>query len=105
MSGGRIVFRSEVWRGNPGTPEGAKGAWLQLWSFTGRTERGERWAIEVHRTLGPGFLESVYENALGVELRRRAIPYIRQVAVPIVYQGIEVGTHICCSSRINWWWS
>ena len=59
-----------------------------------RTGRVIGAAIEVHRTLGPGFLESVYENALGVELRRRAIPYIRQGAVPIVYQGIEVGTHI-----------
>lgn len=51
-------------------------------------------AIEVHRTLGPGFLESVYENALRIELRRREIPYVGQVAVPIVYQGIEVGSHI-----------
>ncbi len=50
-------------------------------------------AIEVHRTLGPGYLESVYENALIVELRRRDVPFQRQVSVPIVYRGVEVGLH------------
>ena len=50
-------------------------------------------AIEVHRTLGPGFLESVYEAALVIELRHRAIPFVRQLAVPVVYRGVEVGLH------------
>ena len=50
-------------------------------------------AIEVHRVLGPGFLESVYEQALAVELRRRSIPFVRQHPVPILYHGIEVGLH------------
>jgi len=50
-------------------------------------------AIQVHRTLGPGFLESVYENALAIELRRQAIPYARQVTVPVLYGGVEVGLH------------
>ena len=50
-------------------------------------------AIEVHRHLGPGFLESIYENALMVELRHRRIAFARQLAVPIVYQGVEVGLH------------
>lgn len=50
-------------------------------------------AIAVHKELGPGFLESVYDNALVVELRRRSIPFQRQVAVPILYQDIEVGMH------------
>lgn len=50
-------------------------------------------AIAVHKELGPGFLESVYENALVVELRRRSVPFQRQVAVPILYQDVEVGLH------------
>jgi len=50
-------------------------------------------AIEVHRALGPGFLESIYENALCVELNRRAIPYSQQLEVPVRYRGAHVGTH------------
>ena len=48
-------------------------------------------AIEVHRILGPGFLESIYEEALGIELIRRRIPFQRQVAVEVLYQGQVVG--------------
>ena len=50
-------------------------------------------AIEVHRQLGPGFLESVYENALVIELRTRGLDVEQQKAVSIKYNGIEVGTH------------
>ena len=38
-------------------------------------------AIEVHRHLGPGFLESVYEEALAVELRLRSIPFVQPYPV------------------------
>lgn len=48
-------------------------------------------AIEVHRTLGPGFLESVYEEALCVELRLRNIPYQQQYAIAVNYKGNLVG--------------
>jgi len=48
-------------------------------------------AIEVHRTLGPGFLESVYEEALCFELSKRAIDIERQVEVPIKHKGHAVG--------------
>jgi GxxExxY protein len=48
-------------------------------------------AIEVHRILGPGFLESVYEDALCIELRLRTIPFQRQVPVPLIYKGIAIG--------------
>ena len=48
-------------------------------------------AIEVHRSLGPGFLESVYEEALCVELGLRHIPFARQVAVSVTYKGVPVG--------------
>ena len=45
-------------------------------------------AIEVHRALGPGLLESVYEVALAEELRAREIPFERQKPVPIRYKGL-----------------
>ncbi|MGD0139148.1 MAG: GxxExxY protein [Tepidisphaeraceae bacterium] len=48
-------------------------------------------AIEVHRILGPGFLESIYEEALCVELKLRAIPFQRQVTVRVVYKGVAIG--------------
>jgi len=48
-------------------------------------------AIEVHETLGPGFLESVYENALCIELGLRGLPHRRQVSVAVGYKGQRVG--------------
>ena len=48
-------------------------------------------AIEVHRHLGPGFLESVYEEALCVELRLRKIPFERQRPAKVEYKGEYVG--------------
>ena len=50
-------------------------------------------AIEVHRHLGPGLLESIYESALAVELEFAEIHFARQVAVPIVYRGKTIGEH------------
>lgn len=50
-------------------------------------------AIAVHKALGPGFLESVYENALCVELRRVGIAFAQQKPVDIMYQGEVVGQH------------
>ena len=50
-------------------------------------------AIEVHRKLGPGFLESVYENALVIELRKRSVGVEQQKPISIKYDGLEVGTH------------
>ncbi|MCK4343350.1 MAG: GxxExxY protein [Phycisphaerae bacterium] len=48
-------------------------------------------AIEVHRILGPGLLESVYEGALCVELSLRGLPFIRQPSVDLSYKGNIVG--------------
>jgi GxxExxY protein len=50
-------------------------------------------AIEVHRHLGPGLLESVYEAALSIELRYRGIPFKRQVGVPLFYRGELISEH------------
>jgi GxxExxY protein len=48
-------------------------------------------AIEVHRVLGPGFLESVYEGALCAELSRRGIGFVRQAEIGVSYKGDLVG--------------
>ncbi|MDT8377068.1 MAG: GxxExxY protein [Mariprofundaceae bacterium] len=47
-------------------------------------------AFHVHKTLGPGLLESVYETCLCHELTKRGIPFQRQVALPVVYDGVEI---------------
>lgn len=48
-------------------------------------------ALEVHRALGPGFLESVCEEALCLELSLRKIPFERQKALHVSYKGNSVG--------------
>jgi len=48
-------------------------------------------AIEVHRILGPGLLESIYESALCYEFDESNIKYTRQQSVPILYKGHELG--------------
>lgn len=50
-------------------------------------------AIEVHRKLGPGFLESVYGRALRCELTALGIEWGAEVEVPILYRGLVVGRH------------
>ena len=49
--------------------------------------------FEVHNTLGPGFVESLYEQALAYELETRDIPFERQKKVTVRYKGRVVGTH------------
>ena len=44
-------------------------------------------AIEVHRELGPGLLESIYEHCLARELKEAGIPFLRQHPVPVRYKG------------------
>ena len=48
-------------------------------------------AIEVHRALGPGLLESVYEGALCIELADRGIPFTRQPSVDLTYKERPIG--------------
>jgi len=50
-------------------------------------------AIEVHRRLGPGFIESVYENALVIELKKRGLRVDQQKEIVITYDGFEIGKH------------
>ena len=58
-----------------------------------RTERIVGCAIEVHRHLGPGLLESVYETALCIELRAAGLTFQRQVGVPLFYKGELISEH------------
>ena len=50
-------------------------------------------AIKAHRTLGPGFVESIYENALIIELRTSGLAVQSQEECYVFYGSIKVGTH------------
>lgn len=51
-------------------------------------------AMQVHRTLGPGFLESVYEKALGIELSEAGLTFESQKKIEVRYRGLVVGDFI-----------
>ena len=51
--------------------------------------------FEVYNTLGPGFLEAVYQEALAIEFRLRDIPFQEQVPIPIEYKGVQLKTKYC----------
>lgn len=50
-------------------------------------------AMKVHRALGPGFLEAVYRNALGVELKQQGIAFTTEEPIKVKYSGVEVGNY------------
>ena len=52
-------------------------------------------AMEVHRILGAGFVESVYEESLAIEFGLRKIPYERQKPIDVIYKG-RVAKHFVC---------
>lgn len=54
-------------------------------------------AIEVHRALGPGLLESAYEECLSHELALREIPFERQRPLPVEYKGVKLD----CGYRLD----
>ena len=57
------------------------------------TDQIIRAAIAVHRDLGPGFLESIYEEALCVEFEAMGIAFERQKTISLMYHGRPVGEH------------
>ena len=46
--------------------------------------------LKIHRSLGPGLLESVYEDALCYELKKMGLDYSRQQEIPVMYEGIQM---------------
>ncbi len=54
-------------------------------------------AMEVHRQLGPGFLEAVYQQALAFELSARTVPFVQEAELPVYYKG-EL---LACSYRAD----
>ncbi len=61
------------------------------------TEKVIGLAIEVHRVLGPGLLESAYEKCLCFELKAHGIAFERQMALPVIYKSIRLD----CGYRID----
>lgn len=57
------------------------------------TERIIKCAIEVHRQLGPGLLENVYEEALDIECNLNGLYVLRQFKVPVLYRGKTIGEY------------
>ncbi|HEY6970612.1 MAG TPA: GxxExxY protein [Candidatus Angelobacter sp.] len=76
---------------NEGTGKGTKLIYEEL------TEKIIGAAIEVHRVLGPGLLESVYRRALCHELKLRNLSFRQQIEVPLHYKGVDLE----CGFRID----
>jgi len=54
-------------------------------------------AMQVHRALGCGFLEAVYQEALEIELKLRGLPYLREHEFPVLYKG----QRLSCAYRVD----
>jgi GxxExxY protein len=57
--------------------------------------------MEVHRQLGCGFLEPVYQEALAIELTNRHIPFVREVKLPLEYKGQALESNIARISSVS----
>ena len=58
-------------------------------------------AIKVHKTLGPGLLESIYEECLKYELLKNGYDVKQQFVVPIIYEGVEMTTRLVADLLVN----
>lgn len=58
-------------------------------------------AIEVHKALGPGLLESLYHKCMAHELNLRNINYSSEMVVPVVYKGLDTETELRCDFFIE----
>ncbi len=76
----------------PGPPPRLRGTEFE--TIDAITSRIIACAIEVHRVLGPGLLEAMYDAALRIELSDRWLHYARQIRVPAQYKGRSLG-HYC----------
>ncbi|MCC7210748.1 MAG: GxxExxY protein [Candidatus Brocadia sp.] len=66
---------------------------MEKWRKEELTEKIINACINVHKELGPGFLESIYHNALKIELERLNLAFESEKKVKIKYLGVEVGVH------------
>ena len=57
--------------------------------------------IEVHRTLGPGLIESVYHRCLAHEFNERGIEFISEMSIPIEYKGINLHADFRCDFLVE----
>jgi len=74
-------------------PQRGGGGRREMEEINKLTEKIIGCAIEVHRVLGPGLLESVYEAALCVELSDSGLKFQRQLNIPALYKGRQVGQY------------
>lgn len=58
-------------------------------------------AIKVHRNLGPGFLESVYQAALAYEFQKAGIPFEKEKALPVPYEDIVLDVGFRCDFLVD----
>lgn len=58
-------------------------------------------AIEVHRHLGPGLLESIYEECLLAELNQRGLETVHQYAIPVIYKGKQLNSMYRCDLLVQ----
>lgn len=58
-------------------------------------------AIEVHRHLGPGLLESIYEECLLAELNQRGLETVHQYAIPVIYKGKQLNSLYRCDLLVQ----
>ena len=58
-------------------------------------------AMKVHRKLGPGFLESVYQAALAYELTNAGIPFEKEKALPVEYENIKLEVGFRCDFFVD----
>jgi GxxExxY protein len=62
------------------------------YKYSAETEKIIGCAMKVHNVLGNGFQEAIYQRCLGIELQKAGLAFVREVEMPIHYEGVEVGT-------------
>lgn len=66
---------------------------MERWGKEGLTDKIISACINVHKELGPGFLESIYHNALKIELQKQKLAFESEKEVKVKYCDVEVGIH------------
>lgn len=62
------------------------------YQYSDLTEKIIGCAMKVHSTLGNGFQEVIYQRALAIELEKASVLFVRELEMPIYYEGIDIGT-------------